>query len=682
MPFTRMLQPQSIAVFGGREAEEVIRQCDRMHYEGDIWPVHPKKTEILGRKVYQSVDALPGSPDIAYIAVNRHLTIDIVKDLSARAAGGAICFATGYSEAGEEGTSLEQQLYAAAGDMPLLGPNCYGMINNVDKAILWPDQHGGRCVKHGVAIITMSSNVAVNLTMQSRGLPISYVVSLGNKLKFDLHDAISTFAELDRVSAIGLYIEGISDPHAFMQAVSFARQLGKPLVAIKSGRSEVAQKMAMSHTASLTGSDKLMNALFERTGVARVHSMEALIEALKVLHVCGPLSGNRIGVMSTSGGDISLIGDAMEQTDLEMPDLSEGTIPEISRTVHERIIVANPLDYQMFDWHDQARMTATNKAFMANEFDLTLSLLDYPRQDRCETNDWEVAERAFVAAIKQSGSKGAIMSTLSDNMTESIAVRLMEQGVVPLIGIDSGLAGIQAALDIGHIWAQTEFPTLMKNTPSKHDTPVTVLDEDESKRILASYGIPIPPSTIISNRDDAKSEAAELGFPLVVKALGVAHKTDVGGVKLNLKDAESVAGALTDMSTLSERFLLERMVEDSIAELIIGVARDEQFGPYLVIGAGGILVELLNDSYSLLLPVTPEQVRQKLQSLKCAPLFNGFRGRPKADLDAVVDAIVSIADFVLDHNDSIEELDINPLMLLPEGVMAADALIRIKNDYE
>ena len=682
MSFTRMLQPQSIAVFGGREAEEVIRQCDRMHYQGDIWPVHPNKTEIRGRKVYTSVDALPGSPDIAYIAVNRKLTIDIVRDLSTRGAGGAICFATGYSEAGEEGELLEQQLHTAAADMPLLGPNCYGMINNVDKAILWPDQHGGEHVKQGVAIITMSSNVAVNLTMQSRGLPVSYVVSLGNKLKFDLHDAIRTFAELDRVSAIGLYIEGISDPHAFMEAVSFARLLGKPLVAIKSGRSEVAQKMALSHTASLTGSDELMDALFERTGVARVHSMEALIEALKVLHICGPLNGNQIGVMSTSGGDISLIGDAMDQTDLEMPALCEEAIPVISDTVHERIIVANPLDYQMFDWHDQGRMTATNKAFMANGFDLTLSLLDYPRQDRCDTSDWEVAEQAFIEAIQQSGSKGAIMSTLSDNMTESIANRLMEQGVVPLIGIDSGLAGIQAALDIGRVWAQAELPALMKNTSSQQNSSVTVLDEDESKRILASYGIPIPPSTIVATADDAKSEAEELGFPLVIKALGVAHKTDVGAVQLNLRDAEAVASSLTAMSALSERFLLEKMVEGCVAELIIGVARDEQFGPYLVIGAGGILVELINDSCSLLLPVTREQVLKKLHSLKCAPLFNGFRGRPKADLDAVANAIVSIADFVQDHSDSIEELDINPLMLLPAGVVAADALIRINSDYE
>ena len=187
-----------------------------------------------------------------------------------RGAGGAICYATGFTESGEQGRELEKQLREACGEMPLIGPNSYGMLNYVDGAMLWPDQQGGRRVETGIALITMSSNVAFNLTMQRRGLPIAYVVSLGNKLKFDLHDAIRIFAEQDRVTAIGLYLEAISDPHAFEAAVGVARELGKPIVAIKTGRSEAAQKIVVSHTASLAGSDELMDALFERLGVARV----------------------------------------------------------------------------------------------------------------------------------------------------------------------------------------------------------------------------------------------------------------------------------------------------------------------------------------------------------------------------------------------------------------------------
>ncbi|MBW1865106.1 MAG: acetate--CoA ligase family protein, partial [Deltaproteobacteria bacterium] len=213
MSFERLLKPRSIAVFGGAQAQEVIRQSDRMGYKGKIWPVHPKKTEILGRPVYRSVADLPGSPDAAYVGVNRHLTINIVRDLAALDAGGAVCYATGFIEAGDEGSELQEQLLQASGDMPLVGPNCYGILNYLDGAMLWPDQQGGRRVDEGVAIITMSSNVGFNLTMQRRGLPIAYMISLGNKLKFDLHHAIHT------------------------------------IVAIKTGRSDVAKKMVVSHTA-------------------------------------------------------------------------------------------------------------------------------------------------------------------------------------------------------------------------------------------------------------------------------------------------------------------------------------------------------------------------------------------------------------------------------------------------
>ncbi|MBS7663275.1 acetate--CoA ligase family protein [Pseudomonas lalucatii] len=679
MSFSRVLQPRSIAVFGGREAEEVIRQCDRMQYLGEIWPVHPSKTEILGHKVYRSVEELPGSPDAAYVAVNRHLSIDIVRALAERGAGGAVCFATGYGEAGGEGVELQRRLLEASGDMPLLGPNCYGMLNYVDGAMLWPDQQGGSRVERGVAIVTMSSNVAFNLTMQRRGLPVSYVLSLGNKLKFDLHDAISTFAQQERVSAIGLYIEGISDPCAFEAAIAVARKLGKPVVALKSGRSAAAQKMALSHTASLSGSDELMNLLFERTGVARVHSLEALVEALKVLHLCGPLSGNRLGVMSTSGGDLSLIGDALEHTDLLMPALSPEGTERLAATLHERVVVGNPLDYQMFDWNDQPRMAETIDAFMADGFDMTISLLDFPRADLCDTASWEIAERALVQAAQRCPGKAAVMATLTDNMGEAVAQRLSAQGIVPLSGIDDGLAGLQAALTVGRAWTRLDYQSLLKNQPLRRDASLTLLDEAESKQLLAYHGVPVPQSAIAHSSAEAAAVAERLGFPVVVKALGVAHKTDVGGVQLNLHSGQAVAAAVEQMSALSSSFLIEKMIGGCVAELIVGVARDEQFGAYLVLGAGGILVELLKDSRSLLLPVTKPQVLEALQSLKCAPLFAGFRGRPRADLEAAAEAILGIAEFVQEHADAIAELDINPLMLLAEGrgVVAADALIRM-----
>jgi len=676
--FERLLKPDSIATFGGANAQEVIRQSDLMGYKGDIWPVHPKKTEILGRKVYHSVSDLPGSPDAAYLGVNRNLTIDIVRELAARDAGGAICYATGFVESGEEGAELQRQLLEASGDMPLIGPNCYGLLNYLNGAMFWPDQQGGQRVEEGVAIITMSSNVGFNLTMQRRGLPIAYMVSLGNKLKFDLHDAIHTFARQDHVTAIGLFLETMPDPRAFQEAVNVARELGKPIVAMKVGRTEVAQKLVVSHTASLAGSDDLVSALFERVGAARVNSLEALIEALKVLHVLGPLKGGRIAAGSTSGGDLTLLADGMGPS-LSMPPLSEKVTKHLRETVHERIVATNPFDFQMFDWNDEEQNAKNFSALLSQDFDVALCLLDYPRADRCDQSTWNGAERGFVQAAKQTGTKAAVLATFSDTISEPVAARLMKDGVVTLAGIDDGLAGIQAAVDVGATWSRPLSPLLLQSTGQEQDRSIETLDEARSKSLLAQHGIPIPASRVVRRAEEGLTAAEALGYPVVVKALGVAHKTNVGGVRLNLNSSEEVSAAVTEMSELAESFLIEKMVEGVVAELIVGVARDEQFGPYLLVGGGGILVEIMKDSASLLLPTSKDEVLHALDQLKCAPLFSGFRGRPPADVNAAADVILAVAGMVENDPAAIIELDINPLMLLADGqgVVAADALISL-----
>ena len=678
MALERLLKPRCIAVFGGAQAREVIHQSDRMGYKGEIWPVHPKKMEILGRRVYRSVEDLPGSPDAAYVGVNRHLTVDIVRNLAGRDAGGAICYATGFTEAGAAGSELEKQLLEASGDMPLVGPNCYGLLNYLNGAMLWPDQQGGRRVDEGVAIITMSSNVGFNLTMQRRGLPVAYMVSLGNRLKFDLHDAIHTFARQDRVTALGLFLETMPDPKAFQEAVDVARELGKPIVAMKVGRSEVAQKMVVSHTASLAGSDVLASALFERLGVARVDSLEAIIEALKVLHILGPLKGGRIAAMSTSGGDLTLLADGMGP-DLTMPPLSEKVTRRLRATIHERIVAANPFDFQMFDWNDEEQNAKNFSALLSEDFDVALCLLDYPREDLCDQSTWGGAERGFVRAARQTGTKAAVLATFSDTISESVAARLMKAGVAMLAGIDAGLAGIQAAVDVGAAWSRPPRPPLLTRFSQQQDGPVKVLDEAESKDLLARWAVPVPAARVVGSAEEVAAAAGELGYPVVVKALGVAHKTEVGGVRIDLGSAVEVSAAVMEMSGLAESYLIEKMVDGVVAELIVGVARDAQFGPYLLVGSGGILVELMKDSVSLLLPTTREQVLHALGQLKCAPLFDGFRGAPAADLNAAADVILAVAGMVENDPSAVIELDINPLMLLAEGqgALAADALISL-----
>jgi acetyl-CoA synthetase len=272
-----------------------------------------------------------------------------------------------------------------------------------------------------------------------------------------------------------------------------------------------------------------------------------------------------------------------------------------------------------------------------------------------------------------------VLATFSDTISEPVVARLMEQGIASLAGIDAGLAGIQAAVDVGAAWSRPPSPPLLENFGRLQDGPARLLDEAESKRFLARYGVPFPASRVVRDAAEAAAAAGALGYPVVVKALGVAHKTEVGGVRLHLRSADEVSAALLQMSGLSESYLIEKMVDGVVAELIVGVARDEQFGPYLLVGAGGTLVEILKDSASLLLPTSRERVLDALNRLKCSVLLHGFRGAPAADLNAAADVILAIAGMVEQDPSSIVELDINPLMLRAEGqgVVAADALVRL-----
>ncbi|MGA1697107.1 MAG: CoA-binding protein, partial [Arenicellales bacterium] len=301
MTLERLLQPKSIAVFGGREAREVVRQCQRMGFAGDIWPVHPSLEEVQGLPCYRSVAELPSAPDASFVGVNRHLTIDIIRQLSERAAGGAVCYASGFGEV-DDGEALQDALLKAAGTMPILGPNCYGVINYLDGALLWPDQHGSERVERGVAILTQSSNIGINLTMQARGLPIAYLIALGNQAQTDLAGALDTLIDDMRVSAVGLYIEGFTNIPMLQEVMRRAHERNLPVVVVKSGASVQGARITRSHTASMAGADDVANALLDRLGMARVRDLDTLVETLKLLHVHGPLNGNRLCSMSCSGG--------------------------------------------------------------------------------------------------------------------------------------------------------------------------------------------------------------------------------------------------------------------------------------------------------------------------------------------------------------------------------------------
>ena len=679
---SRLLSPNTIAVIGGKECDRVIEQCDKLGFSGTIWPVHPARETMRGRPCFKSVAQLPAAPDAAYVAVNREASIEVVKALSRRGAGGAVCYAAGFAEADAESEGseiLQQRLVAAAGDMPIIGPNCYGYINALEGVALWPDQHGVEPSERGVAILTQSSNVAINLTMQKRGLPIATVMTVGNQAQQGLSDLGIGLLSDERVTTLGLHIEGLDDVKAFEKLAFHARDLNKPIVAIKVGKSDQAQAAALTHTASLAGSDIAHDALFQRLGIARVHSVETFLETLKLLHTNGPLEGNELLSLSCSGGEASLMADAAHNKKVVYRPYTDEQVADLTKQLGDLVAIANPLDYNTFIWGDWPGLIRMFEAALAPRFDLSFLVMDFPRNDRCDAADWRNATNSFVAAVKQTGAKAAVVSSMPECMPEEMAKYLMSVGIVPLCGLNNAIEAAEAAAFIGQAWQKTAPAPLLETTKksaaeAKEQKTVT-LDELASKAELSKSGLVVPKSVLATDMNEIEQALITLERPLAVKALGIAHKSEVGAVALNLHTNEDVILAIQKMARLSDRFLIEEMAGKPLAELIIGVTRDPVVGLVMTVGAGGVLTELLQDTASILLPATETNIRTALFTLRIGALLEGYRNSDAADIDALIANILCIAQYACDNAEDLEELDVNPLFAGQFGSVAVDALI-------
>ncbi|MEM7224883.1 MAG: acetate--CoA ligase family protein [Pseudomonadota bacterium] len=681
----RLLSPRHLAVIGGESARIVVEQCREIGFPGEIWPVNPRRDEIAGLPCYPSLSALPEAPDAAFVGVPREATIDVVGELAALGAGGAVCYAAGFAECGAEGAALQERLVSAAGDMPVSGPNCYGLINHLDGAALWPEGDGCGRIERGVALVMQSGNIALNLTMQQRSLPIAYVISAGNQACLGLGDYVDALIEDPRVSAIGLYIEGLTDVPGFAKAAARALEKGVPLVALKTGNSEMGARIALSHTSSLAGTETLYDALFDRLGVLRVKTLGAFIETLKYFAVAPPLAGNRLAVTCCSGGEASLAADLAADLGLDLPSLTEVQIAEMSEVLSDIVTIANPLDYNTVVWGNRDGLTRAFTSLVAGEVDGAVLLIDYPHPETRGYAAWDVASEALIAASAGTGVQPVLLSTLPELLPRSVREDAIARGAVPLQGLDEGFTALSLAARYGVARRSGNVPAELL-VPGELPCPAVTLDEWESKQRLAAYGLAAPEGRLVA-AEAAPVEAAKIGFPVVLKAVSadLAHKTEAGAVALNLESDQAVAEAVARMAPLgAERFLVERMVTDGVAELILGIQRDPQFGLVLVIGSGGVLVELMADSRSLLLPTNRDQVMAALESLKGFKLLTGFRGRAAGDVEAVVEAALALARFAQDHAERLAELDVNPLIVRPagHGVVVADALIRLADEGE
>ena len=667
----RLFRPKSVAVIGGGYwARSIIEQCRKIGFQGAIYPIYPRATDVDGIPVYRTLADLPETPDAAFICVNRNATIDVVRELSQMGAGGAVCFASGFLESQAEtqdGASLQAELVSAAGDMPIVGPNCYGFVNYLDQACLWPDQHGGIPVDRGVAIITQSSNIAINLSMHTRAMPIAYLMTAGNQAKVSMADLARFVLADPRVTALGLHIEGLGDPNEFLQLAQEAHAMGKGIVVIKVGASDQAQAATISHTASLAGSAAGASAIFERLGVAQVQDLTTFMDTLMVLHHVGPLNGDTVATISCSGGEASLMADLGQAVRVEFPDLVPNQRDALRYALGDKVALANPLDYHTYIWGDGAAMGRCYAAMMLGDQDATILVVDFPRADRCSQSAWDCVIEGVEYAHAQSDRVLILAASLAENMPEHVAERLGALGIPCLNGLRESLEAVRAAAAVGQ-GIQNDQP-LWISTPS--ETSVT-LSEAEAKADLAQSGLTVPAARVVS-LDDIDNQG-DFPFPAVIKAQGLAHKSDAGGVALNLTSMDAVKSAAQNMG--SDSFLMEQMITGAVCEILIGVVADPAHGFVLTLAAGGVMTEILKDSTTLVLPVTPQDVTEAFQRLKIAPILNGYRGQPAADMAALVDAVMSVQSYVQQNMNDVLEVEINPIIATPTTAIAVDALIR------
>ena len=661
MDLNRLLRPKSIAVLGAGWARNVIEQCGKMGFAGPVWPVHPTKAEIGGLQAYPALADLPGVPDATFVGVNRHATIDVVAELSAMGAGGAICFASGWAEAGEP--ELQERLVTASGAMPILGPNCYGVINYLDGALLWPDQHGGVRVDRGVALLSQSSNIIINLSMQKRALPVAYVACLGNAAVVGLADLAGALLADARVTAIGMYIEGIDDAAGFAALAQQARAAGKGIVCIKSGKTELSRSAAVSHTASLAGGGAASTAFLRQIGVAEVNTPGELIEALKILHVHGQGLGTRLCSLSCSGGEAGLVADLAAPHGIVFPAPSAVTRTRLGQILGPIVTIANPLDYHTFIWGDGPRTTDVFTTMLAG-YDAGIFIIDPPRGDRCDPSGYQPALEAIMAAQKTTGKPAFPVASLPENFDEAYALRLMDADVVTLMGLETALAAIRAAQVVaGPAGWRPAAPLGVRQT--------TLLSEADAKSLLARAGVDVPKAVQGATLAEVVARAAGLTPPYALKGLGFAHKTEAGAVRLGLL---SLAGQ-AEMAGATG-YLLEEMVQGSVAEILLGLRRDPVYGLSLTLGMGGVAAEVLADTVTLILPATEAEILTALKRLRLWPLLDGYRGRVRADMGAVAALAVRLGALMLGE-EHLEEIEINPVLVQAAGAVAVDALIRV-----
>ncbi len=683
----RLMSPKNIAFFGGNDIEVAITEAKRRGFKGPIWPINPNRKNILGIKCFKSINELPASPDASFIAVPSKFVSGIINDLAKKEAGGAVCYSAGFGEIGNKGKILESELLSIAKNMPIIGPNCYGFINYLDNVALWPFAHGGISPGYGAAIITQSGMLSSDITMTDRSLPLTHMISVGNQASVSIEDLIDILCENPKVKAIGVHIEGIKNIRKLHHVALKALRKNVPIIALKTGTSAVGEKLTATHTGSLSGEDRLYNALFERVGIIRVTSPILFLELLKLICVSGIPKDNTLVAFTCSGGGATMIADYAEKIGVPLPSYSKIGKKVLGNLLPEIATVSNPLDYTTPIWGNAKKTTPVfSTAMRESRATNALLLQDYPAAGLDESELSYINDaHAFINATRALKISGMICSTFPENMKKSIRSNFVAKKIAPMLGIEDTLQSLKLAADYKFKQkqqAQIEVEPLLKVPELTH---FEFLNEFESKSALSKVGISVPKGQIISFKSIRKT-AITLQFPVVLKLLNskIIHKTECGAILTNIKSKDELIQATKEMydrlkktlkSNFKDQFLIEEMVSTPIVEMIIGIEPKPQFGYSLLIGTGGVQTEIIDDTISILMPTNKNEIIRSIKKLKLYKLMNNFRSNKSVNLNGLASDIMQIISLLHTKKQNCMSVEINPLFIYEQSTCAIDAVI-------
>lgn len=689
MNLEKLLKPRSVAVIGASEkpgfglstCENLLRSARQEH----IYFVHPKRENVLGKKCYRSISELPEQVDLCIILLNKSLVINALKEAAASGCKAAIVYASGYGETGDREAERELREVAQSLDMAVMGVNCAGYISNNDD--LFPF---GMIVKRdarpgNIAIISQSGKICLNM-MQVDYMNFSYLISAGNCSCILVEDYIDYLIDDPGTKVIGLYLEGVKDPAKFTGVLSRAAAIKKPVVILKVGRSSAGSRVASSHTGSLSGSDKAFDALCKKFGIVRVDDIEELVQTCHMLSVLPELPAMpTISAMCLSGGETGVCADVGTSEGLEYPEFAKETLDKLTELLPDYASPANPLDMTATLSHDGPKYAEVIKTIMRDpNVGMVLCGQTILPNQAPEDVIYPMSD-GMVMAANERIKPVAVVNFFNCDRDPVIRAKLEAAGVaiLPATGTAFKLLRYMKKLVQYH----PEERTLSIAVPEHSEGKRVSLSEYESKRELQRFGVRVPYSEVVKSPEELEAAAAKISYPCVAKieSADILHKSDIGGVKLGLKNAQELRAAYDEvLKNASEKapdaringVLVQPMLPQGV-EVIVGVNVDPQFGPMVLCGLGGVFVEVFKDVALYPAPLNKGEALEMIRSLKGYKMLTGYRGSAKCDVDALAELIVQIADYAVANKDSLCEMDINPVFVYEEGkgVDIADAVI-------